>query len=121
MVLSVLVVDDDPAFRVLAARILGDIGFEEITATGDAATALTQAEAKRPGAALVDVGLPDRDGIDLAFQLAALPWSPQVVLTSSDSDAGRGITIPDGGRAVPFLPKAELANGLLRGLLLEGQ
>jgi CheY-like chemotaxis protein len=118
MALSVLVVDDDPAFRDIAARILRAMGFEEITETASAAAAIAQAEARRPQAALVDVGLPDGDGIELARTLADLPWSPCVVLTSSDKDSAIAITSRPGESAVPFLAKEDLANGSLRGLLL---
>jgi CheY-like chemotaxis protein len=116
--LSVLVIDDDAAFRELASRILTDLGFDEITEAGDAATALAQAELKRPRAALVDVGLPDADGIELARSLAALPWAPHVLLTSSDRDAGISITSRKGELTIPFVAKEDLANGALRSLLL---
>jgi CheY-like chemotaxis protein len=119
MALSVLVVDDDPAFLALATRLLEDMGFDEITTSADAAAAVTEAEAKRPQAVLVDIGLPDRDGIDLACQLATLPWSPHIVLTSTDTDAGSMIASRTDGSTLQFLPKEELANGGLRALLLD--
>jgi DNA-binding response OmpR family regulator len=120
MVSSVLVVDDDPAFLALAVRILEELGVEEISAVTDAAAATIEADAKRPQAALVDVDLPDREGMDLAQELAALPWSPRVLLTSADRDAVSAIDSGEGGSTVPFLPKEELANGTLRKLLLDG-
>jgi CheY-like chemotaxis protein len=116
----VLVVDDDAAFLTLAVRILEEMGFEEITTTTDAAGAIAEATAHRPQVALVDVGLPDQDGIELARTLAALPWSPRVVLTSTDRDALSAIAARDDGDALAFVPKEELANGTLRHLLLDG-
>jgi CheY-like chemotaxis protein len=110
MVSSVLVVDDDPDFLALATRILEEMGVEEISTAASAATAITAAGASRPQAALVDIGLPDRDGLDVARQLAALPWSPRVVLTSTDMD-------PGATESLPFLPKEELTDGALRKLL----
>jgi CheY-like chemotaxis protein len=118
MPLSVLVVDDDRAFRGIASRILRELGFEVIIETADAAGAIAEAEAKHPDAVLVDIGLPDGDGIELARTLAALPWSPSVVLTSSDQDSAIAITSRHGEPPVPFVPKEDLANGSLRGLLL---
>jgi CheY-like chemotaxis protein len=118
MAWSVLVVDDDPSFRDLASRILGEMGFDDIAESEDVASALVQAELRRPQAALVDVGLPDGDGVELARTLAALPWSPRVVLTSSDRDAATPVTAGDGEPSVPFVAKEDLANGKLRGLLL---
>ncbi len=116
MLLTVLVVDDDPAFLTLASRILGDMGVAEVMTAMTAASATVEARSKRPQAVLVDVGLPDRDGVDLAEELAALPWSPRVVLTSADKDAMSAAVYPDG--TLPFVPKEDLVNGELRTLLM---
>jgi CheY-like chemotaxis protein len=118
MAVSVLVVDDDPAFVSLATRLLEGIGLQVVATAGDAAAAIAAANAARPEAALVDVGLPDREGIDLAYQLAALPWRPRVVLTSTDRDALCAIDARGGRPKLPFVPKEELANVPLRGLLM---
>jgi CheY-like chemotaxis protein len=83
----VLIVDDDPVFLTLAARIVAELGVDAVATAEDAAEALKVAEDSRPDAVLVDVGLPDRDGTDLAYELSDLPWRPRVVLTSSDSEA----------------------------------
>ena len=118
MALSVLVVDDDQAFLTLVARLLRDLGFGAVHTTADAAGALREAELTRPHAALVDIGLPGEDGIELAHRLADLPWAPRVVLTSTDRDAMNAIPRADRARALPFLPKDELADGRLSALLL---
>jgi DNA-binding NarL/FixJ family response regulator len=113
---SILVVDDDPAFRELVQRILAEAGLKVVAEADSAAAAISAAKAMKPEAALVDVDLPDRGGIALAQELAALPWRPRVVLTSVDPDAAG----PDDVRrcgALAFFPKAELANGTLRSLL----
>jgi DNA-binding NarL/FixJ family response regulator len=113
---SVLVVDDDAAFRTLVVRMLARMGFTVIGEAGTVAEAASAAAGLRPDALLVDVGLPDGDGIALARTVAALPWRPRVVLTSTDRDA----TSCEGARAagaVGFIPKDELANGSLGGLL----
>jgi DNA-binding NarL/FixJ family response regulator len=119
MVSSVLLIDDDPGFLALAARIFESMGVEVVATAGDAAAAIIVAQATRPKAALVDVGLPDRDGIDLAYELAALPWRPRVVVTSTDSDAGGAIDGRGEPRRLPFVPKEELANESLRRLMSE--
>jgi DNA-binding response OmpR family regulator len=114
---SVLVVDDDPNFSSLAARILHRAGLEVVGTAVDAATAVAAAWSLKPDAALVDVGLPDRDGFDLAQELAALPWRPQVVLISSDRDAVPRISSEDAEDGLPFIPKEELAAAPLLRLL----
>jgi CheY-like chemotaxis protein len=118
MVDSVLAVDDDPAFLALAAQVLAGLGVAGVLTAADAATALEVALAERPGAVLVDIGLPDRDGVDLARELDRLPWGPRVVLTSTDRDAGRAITPAADRPALPFIAKEDLAGRELRRLLL---
>jgi DNA-binding NarL/FixJ family response regulator len=113
---SILVVDDDPAFRELAQRILADVGLNVVAGADSAAAAISAAKAIEPEAALVDVDLPDRDGIALAQELTALPWRPRVVLTSVDPDAAGPDEVRRSG-ALAFLHKAELANATLRSLL----
>jgi len=112
----VLVIDDDPAFRALAVRMLAGMGLAVVgeAGTGDAAT--QAASRLRPQSALVDVGLPDGAGVALARDLAALPWAPRVVLTSSDADATSPAAAISVGAAA-FIPKGELADGRLRPLL----
>jgi CheY-like chemotaxis protein len=118
MISTVLLVDDDPTFLSLATRIMESLGVGIVMTAEDAATAIAVANTGRPEAALVDVGLPDRDGIDLAYELAELPWRPRVVLTSTDSDAVSAIDARDRHRKLPFVAKQELANGRLRQLLM---
>jgi DNA-binding NarL/FixJ family response regulator len=65
---------------------------------------------------LVDVGLPDRDGVDLARELSALPWRPRVVLTSTDTEAATASEIEASG-AQAFVPKIQLPNAALGELL----
>ena len=61
---KVLVVDDDPAIRRLLRNTLLRADYLVVEAT-DAKTALRQAAAEQPGAILLDLGLPDRDGLSL--------------------------------------------------------
>jgi DNA-binding NarL/FixJ family response regulator len=114
---SVLIVDDDPTFLILATRILTQAGLQVVATANDAAGAVSAANATKPDAALVDVGLPDREGVDLAYELVELPWRPRVVLTSADSDAGYAIDVLDGRPTLPFIAKEDLANGRLPSLL----
>jgi DNA-binding NarL/FixJ family response regulator len=87
MPVRVLLIDDDPSFRSLARHVLHDCGLDVIGEAGTAADGAIAAERLRPDAILLDVGLPDRDGLSLAGELSALPWEPRVLLTSSDPDA----------------------------------
>ena len=114
--MKVLVVDDDPVFRRLAHRILEARGLDVAGEADTAASALSVAGTLRPDAVLVDVGLPDTDGIALARQLTALPWRPRVVLTSTNAEAATASEVRSSG-AEAFVPKNELPSAALEDLL----
>jgi DNA-binding NarL/FixJ family response regulator len=113
-----LIIDDDPAFLALAARIVTNLGIEVVATASDAAQGLKASQTSRPDSMLVDVGLPDRDGIDLAYELSALPWKPRVILTSSDREAAVAIEPRGAQRELPFIAKEELACDTLRRALM---
>jgi DNA-binding NarL/FixJ family response regulator len=113
---SVLVVDDDAGWRGLAARILMEEGMIVAGEAATAADALEMAASLRPDAALVDLGLPDGDGLTLTRRLAALPWRPRVLLTSADRDATTPEAALDAG-AVGFVGKDELPDAGVAQLL----
>ncbi len=113
---SVLVVDDDPEFRNLARRLLAATGVRVVGEAGTVAAALSGADRLKPSAFLVDVELPDGDGVTLARQLAALPWQPRVVLTSVDGDITTAEEARNAG-ARAFVTKAELPTAPLAQLL----
>jgi DNA-binding NarL/FixJ family response regulator len=113
---SILVVDDDPAFRKLARRLLTAAGLTVVGEADSASAAMIVAKAMEPDAVLVDVDLPDRDGITLAHELTALPWRPRVLLTSVDADAASPDAVLRSG-AMAFVHKADLPNGSINRLL----
>lgn len=119
MPVSVLIVDDDATFRVLARRLLTASGLNVVGEAEDVAGGLSMAEDLRPDAALVDVGLPDGDGFGLTRQLIALPWRPRVVLTSVEPDIGTDGAVRSAG-AEAFVNKADLPNAPLVRLLAGG-
>jgi CheY-like chemotaxis protein len=110
---SVLIVDDDPTFLRLAARIVREAGDVVVATAADAAQALEVVQDCRPDTMIVDIGLPDRNGIDLAYELADLPWGPRVVLMSSDTGAFAAIEARNSHRKLPFIPKEELTTDAL--------
>jgi two-component system nitrate/nitrite response regulator NarL len=115
MTSGVLIVDDDAAFRALAHRILGDAGLAVAGEAGTIAAALAAIADLEPSGVLLDIGLPDGDGLTLAARLATLPSPPAVLLTSTDPDA---VTLADvrqsGARG--FIPKADLPGAALDAL-----
>jgi DNA-binding NarL/FixJ family response regulator len=117
--LTVLVVDDDPSFRGVARRILHAVGLVVVGEAGTAKGAAETAPKLRPDALLVDVGLPDGDGVTLAVELVALPWRPRVLLTSTDPEAVAPWDVTRSG-ALGFLAKQDLPDAPLERLFTAG-
>jgi DNA-binding NarL/FixJ family response regulator len=104
---SVLLIDDDAAFRELAKRTLARTRMSVIGEADTAASGAAAARELKPDVMLVDVGLPDGDGVALARDLAELSWRPRIVLTSVDPDAASPEDVRRSG-ACGFIPKHEL-------------
>ena len=119
MPLSVLVVDDDPGFRDLACRLIAELGMTVVARVGSVAAAVAAADELRPQAALLDFGLPDGDGLELAAVLSQRPWRPRVVVISSDPEVITAAEARAAG-AIAFLAKTDLPTRDLRQLLAGG-
>jgi DNA-binding NarL/FixJ family response regulator len=115
MSLSVLVVDDDPAFRDLAGDVLAAAGLTVVGQADSVATGLAAAIELTPDVALIDIDLPDGDGITLARALSELPVRPRVLLTSVDGGAAGPEEVQKAG-AIAFVHKSDLTGRQLRKL-----
>jgi CheY-like chemotaxis protein len=105
----VLVVDDDPGFRVLARELLALRGYEVVGEAGTVVDALVAAAAVRPTAVLLDVHLPGTDGLTGAALLrAGSEPPPRVLLMSAEVDAVPAEVVHQTG-AVGFVRKVDLA------------
>jgi DNA-binding NarL/FixJ family response regulator len=113
---QVLLVDDDDGFRAVARRMLEALGLVVVAEAPTAAAAMSAARELAPDAALVDVDLPDGNGVTLARALSALPFNPKIVLTSTDPDAASSDDVRRSG-ARAFVAKADLPNAPLVQLL----
>ncbi|MBL8349174.1 MAG: response regulator transcription factor [Burkholderiaceae bacterium] len=83
---QVFVVEDDDAISRLVTTALQEFGFAT-EAFRSGAAALRRLPTQRPDLCIVDLGLPDMDGIDLVRQIAAASSSGVLILT------GRGHTV----------------------------
>jgi two-component system response regulator EvgA len=113
---TILIVDDDPRFRAQARDVLEADGFVVIGEAVDGASGLEAAQAMRPDYVLLDIGLPDIVGFDVARTLATNGPPPWVVLTSSrDARAyGRRLT---NGHSLGFIPKERVSGAAIRALV----
>src|SRR6185312_5141155 len=77
----VLVVDDEPQIVRALRVVLREAGFEAVPAE-TASQALDQAAVRPPDAAIVDLVLPDGDGVDVTRRLREWTEMPIIVLSA---------------------------------------
>jgi CheY-like chemotaxis protein len=119
VVLRVLIVDDSPQFRAVAAELLDDRGFEVLGTAADADQALEAVAEEPPDAILLDINLPGADGFTAAVALSAACPAARIVLTSANvgyvpAEVLRGCGVS------AFVSKEELANADLGTLFKPG-
>ena len=84
----VLVVDDEPTMRRFLRPALESQGYRVVEATS-ASEALVQASAHNPDLVLLDLGLPDRDGVEVTRRLREWSGVPIVVISARDREADK--------------------------------
>ena len=84
---TVMVVDDDPAFREVVCAILDDEGYATLSAEHgrDAIAQLTAGA--HPDLLLLDLNMPVMSGWDFFAWVGASPWAETPVLLLTGSDA----------------------------------
>jgi two-component system, OmpR family, response regulator len=116
--IRVLVVDDEPSLAELLANVLRYEGWEIQTAS-DGSSAVRAAREFRPDAVVLDIMLPDFDGLEVLRRVRAdLPHVCVLFLTARDAVTDRVAGITAGGDdyvTKPFSLEEVLAR--LRGLL----
>ena len=112
---TLLIVDDDAAFRSLARRRLALDGFDVIGEAAEGVAAVSAAHALRPDVVLLDVQLPGADGFEVAESLRQCGITTVVLTSVRDrEDYGERLT-QSGVRG--FVPKAALSGAALRAAM----
>ena len=84
----VLIVDDEPAIRLLLRTGLAANGYRTIVAE-NAAQTMELAASQHPDVIVLDLGLPDMDGVEVIRALRASSAVPIVVLSARDDERGK--------------------------------
>ena len=116
---TVLVVDDHRGFRMTARRLLERDGWTVVGEAVDGLSGLAAAAALAPDVVLLDIGLPDVDGFEVAEHLARSADPPSIVLISSRDREAYGERVRR-SRVTGFLSKDELDGATLRSLVSAG-
>jgi DNA-binding response OmpR family regulator len=113
----ILVVEDDPRLAEMLSEYLGQAGFR-ITAASSVTTALEQLSAAEYDAVVLDLMLPDMDGLDICRKLRSHSDTPVLMLTARGDAVDRIVGLELGADDYlpkPFQPRELLAR--LRAIL----
>jgi DNA-binding response OmpR family regulator len=108
---TILVIDDEPKIIRLTRDYLENAGFE-VVAAGNGKEALSIARAKKPEMIVLDLGLPDMDGLDVCRELRSVSLVPIIMLTARDEESDKLIGLELGADdyiTKPFSPKELVA------------
>ena len=104
--ITVFVVDDQELLRLgISALLAVERGIEVVGEAGCAADALARIQATRPDVVLLDVHLPDGDGVALCRAIRAEPRPPACLMLATSPDDGALVDAMDAG-AVGYVLKA---------------
>ncbi|MGQ0712480.1 MAG: response regulator transcription factor [Gemmatimonadaceae bacterium] len=100
---NVLLIEDDPDVSSAVQRVLGSAGYA-VQSASDGESGLSLALSQQPELVLVDVGLPDRDGVSVTRELREKGFrSPILMLTARGSVSDKVSGLEAG--ADDYLPK----------------
>jgi CheY-like chemotaxis protein len=106
---QVLIVDDEPAFRYAARRLLERRGYAVVAEAGSAASAVDAVERFAPQAVLLDVRLGEDDGFDLCRRLTRRrPWLAVLLASTGDYEHAHELVASSGARG--FVSKTRLVD-----------
>ncbi len=108
---TILVVDDDPQIRDVLGMALERAGFTAVMAR-DGAEGLAQSRSVKPALAVLDIGLPEMDGLELCKAIRRDSDLPILFLTARDDEVDRILGLELGGDdyvTKPFSPRELVA------------
>jgi UDP-3-O-[3-hydroxymyristoyl] N-acetylglucosamine deacetylase len=108
---TILVVDDEDKVRESVREVLGDEGYRVID-TADGARVLDLVEQEKPGVVLLDIWMPQIDGIDLLKQIKSKEPATNVVMISGHGNIHTAVTATKSG-AFDFIEKPLSLDALL--------
>ena len=100
---KVLVVDDEPEVRQVLLEFLSSRGYD-VTAASGGAEAVAIVETIKPDLVLLDVAMPDMDGVETLKRIVAIEPALAVIMVTANADIGVTSKLLALG-AVDYVPK----------------
>ncbi|TNE32735.1 MAG: response regulator transcription factor [Alphaproteobacteria bacterium] len=124
MAKTILVVDDDPHIRDVVIFALEKAGMKTLSAS-NGTEALSCAAAKKPDLIVLDISMPELDGLDVCRQIRKTSDMPVLFLSSRDEEIDKIIGLEIGGDdyvTKPFSPRELVArvNVILKRTISSG-
>ena len=91
----ILVIDDEPQIRRVVRNALADIA-RRVAEAATAKEGLDIAAAEQPSVIILDLGLPDQDGLDVCRDLRTFTAAPIIVLSARHSDREKEMLLDAG-------------------------
>ena len=118
---TILIVDDDPHIREVLQFALTKAGFSAVCAS-NGIEALSEAQTRKPDCIVLDITMPDMDGLEVCRQLRKTSEVPILFLSSRDDEIDRILGLELGGDdyvTKPFSPRELVArvNAILKRTL----
>jgi two-component system OmpR family response regulator len=108
---TILVVDDEPKIVQLVRDYLENAGFS-VRVAQNGRTALALARAEKPDLIILDLGLPEMDGLDVTRELRKTSNAPIIMLTARTEETDKLVGLELGADdyvTKPFSPKELVA------------
>jgi DNA-binding response OmpR family regulator len=118
---SILLIEDDPRLAEMVSGYLGEAGFH-VSRASTATQGLSMHQRGQYQAVVLDLMLPDGDGLDVCRQIRAKSGTPILILTARGDTMDRVVGLEMGADDYlpkPFEPRELLAR--LRAILRRGQ
>ncbi|MGD0505398.1 MAG: response regulator [Steroidobacteraceae bacterium] len=91
----VLIVEDDPGIQDVL-RLFAEVNDMRAVVAGTAEAAIREAQSVRPDLAIIDLGLPDRDGVEVIASIRSWSHLPIIVLSARTLDSHKRAALQAG-------------------------
>ncbi|MCV2368917.1 LytR/AlgR family response regulator transcription factor [Roseateles oligotrophus] len=112
MAIKILLVDDNPTFVAAVSAFLEQVpGVLVVGHAADGREGLTQIELLKPDLVLLDIAMPEMNGLEMAARLRGQAECPRLVFLSMHDSGGYHMAAH--GLGASFVNKANFVDGLL--------